>query len=154
MDFAIRKIGIKEAIEKYFSKKYIYAGNYTPNFRREKIEKYFKEKRLVKAWQLKNDITVDIDKLLVPLFVEWKTPIFTAGYSNEYRYQTLRINDCLSTLNFMRIKDVYTAYQEIAQYMSGVLGLNDKEMIQISDVDMRDKKGFDEWSFKKKKEKE
>ena len=33
-------------------------------------------------------------------------------------------------------------------YISGVIGTGEKDTIKISDKDMRDAKGFDDWSFK------
>ena len=47
--------------------------------------------------------------------------------------------------------DAYGIYQEIEMYMGGVLGSQEKETIEISDKDKRDSKGFDNYSFKKRK---
>lgn len=47
--------------------------------------------------------------------------------------------------------DAYIAYQEIEMYLSGVLGSSEKEIIEISDIDKRNSKGFDDYSFKKRK---
>lgn len=47
--------------------------------------------------------------------------------------------------------DATTVYQEIEMYMGGVLGQAEKEIIEISDVDKRNSKGFDNQSFKKRK---
>lgn len=47
--------------------------------------------------------------------------------------------------------DAATVYQEIEMYMGGVLGQAEKEIIEISDVDKRNSKGFDNQSFKKRK---
>jgi len=50
---------------------------------------------------------------------------------------------------FARMADPFTAFQEIQMYISGVLGTNENDMVQISDTDMRDAKGHDNMSFKK-----
>lgn len=47
--------------------------------------------------------------------------------------------------------DAYIAYQEIEMYLGGVLGVGEKEIIEISDIDKRNSKGFDNYSFKKRK---
>lgn len=64
--------------------------------------------------------------------------------------KTLTVNPELAAMQFYRVFDPFTAYQEIAMFLSGVLGWPENAMVQISDEDMRDAKGFDEWSFKKK----
>jgi len=58
------------------------------------------------------------------------------------------VNPCLADYQFYRLFDTYTAYQEIAMFLSGVLGWPENATVDISDTDMRDAKGFDDWSFK------
>jgi len=58
------------------------------------------------------------------------------------------INPVLKDYQFYRCMPTYSAFQEIYMYISGVIGTGEKEMIQINDKDMRDKKGFDKYSFK------
>jgi len=48
--------------------------------------------------------------------------------------------------------DAATVYQEIEMYMGGVLGQEEKPVEPVSDIDKRNSKGFDEYSFKKRKE--
>jgi hypothetical protein len=55
----------------------------------------------------------------------------------------------LKDVEFFRVFDPHTTYQEIFMYISGVLGGNMKEIPEMSDDDMRDSKGFDKWSFRK-----
>lgn len=88
------------------------------------------------------------------IFHYFKTPILafniTDSYSRSMDKTRLYVNPLLSDFKFYRVKDAYTAFQDIAQYLGGVLGdLNDKT-VSISDKDMRDAKGFDDWSFKKR----
>ena len=47
--------------------------------------------------------------------------------------------------------DSFITYQEIEMFLSGVLGVEEKDVVSISDKDLRDSKGFDNYSFKKKK---
>jgi hypothetical protein len=81
------------------------------------------------------------------LFIKFNTPIFiiAPNYNGP-----IFLNPCLRVYNFEIIKDPYTAFQDIMMYISGVLGKKEKDTIQISDVDMASKKGFDKWSFRKK----
>jgi len=88
-------------------------------------------------------------------FVEHKVPIFVIRFHNAGEGQRqksqweLTTNACLKDLHFQAIKDPYSAYQEIEQYISGILGLNDPETVHIADEYLAKQKGFDEWSFKK-----
>ena len=81
-------------------------------------------------------------------FIEYKVPIFVLKHKN-YGLLQLILNSELKQYNFYKVKEPYIAFQEIYMFISGVLGTESKPLIQISDNDMRDKKGFDKWSFKK-----
>ena len=81
------------------------------------------------------------------IFIKYKSPIFVYTKGNKYTI----INPCLKEYGFVKIKDPFTAFQDIMQYISGVLGVGEPNIIEISNEDMRDKKGFDKWSFKKHK---
>ena len=69
-------------------------------------------------------------------------------YSMYGREKELTVNPELATLQFYKMFDPFTAYQEIAMFLSGVLGWPENATVQVSDKDMRDAKGFDDWSFK------
>lgn len=60
----------------------------------------------------------------------------------------LTSNPLLKHLGFAKVKDPFTAYQEISMYISGVIGVGEPDTIEVSDECKRDAKGFDEWSFK------
>ena len=77
------------------------------------------------------------------LFIDKKVPLF--ALTNE----KIILNANLKDYRFAKIKDPFTAFQDIMMYISGVLGVGEPEMVEISNNDMRDKKGFDDWSFKK-----
>lgn len=55
----------------------------------------------------------------------------------------------LKPFRFYKVKDSYTAFQELDMYISGVLGQQAKEMVNISDKDRIYQHGFDGYSFKK-----
>jgi hypothetical protein len=73
---------------------------------------------------------------------------------------TLLINCELKKFAFYKVFDAYTAFQELDMFISGVMsspgaGVPSKvkpkrpNPVDISDKDLRDKKGFDDMSFKK-----
>ncbi len=58
----------------------------------------------------------------------------------------------LSLLQFMKVKDIYSTYQELAQYISNQAN-PEKPLPVLDDKTMRDIKGFDRFSFKKERKK-
>ena len=89
------------------------------------------------------DINHHADKKFDAVFMKKKCPMFI------YNHKGMIYNPRLKDVNFQKIMDSYTAFQEIYMYISGVLGTNENDMVNISDRDMLKKKGFDKWSFKK-----
>lgn len=77
------------------------------------------------------------------IFVEHQVPVFV------YEDRCITVNPALKDYRFAKVKDPFTAFQDIMQYISGVLGVGSPAMIEISNEDMRDKKGFNDWSFKR-----
>jgi hypothetical protein len=62
---------------------------------------------------------------------------------------TLLINCELKKFAFYKVFDAYTAFQELDMFISGIMTRDGNPMAGISDKDLRDKKGFDDMSFKK-----
>jgi len=83
-------------------------------------------------------------KYLERYFNKYKTPIFL--YRENY---ILELNPCLKDLKFMKIKDAFTAFQDIYMYKAGVLGNTEKNTVNIDDKDRIKQRGFDKWSFRK-----
>lgn len=105
------------------------------------------------------------------LFADYQCPVFIARLGSGMNERTdrsiifhgrraKRENEVCQTLQgkealllkdmeFFRQVDPFTAYQEIQMYLMGVLGSSNPVIPEISDTDMRDIKGFDEWSFRK-----
>lgn len=81
------------------------------------------------------------------------SPVFHIDLRTKYRLygndKILTVNPELARMQFYKLFDPFSAYQEIAMFLSGVLGWPENATVQISDKDMRDAKGFDDWSFKK-----
>lgn len=92
-------------------------------------------------------------KPLEKVFHEQQTPLFTVKHQRDYRKPNkivATLGPCLKDLEFYKIKDSYTAYQDIFQYVAGVLNRPDAKMVKIADVDKIHKHGFDKWSFRQK----
>lgn len=79
------------------------------------------------------------------LFHLERIPTFVLDVNNK----NLVWNEILADYQFYRVVDTFTAFQELAGYISGVLGGQSPKMVDISNDDMIHKKGFDNMSFKK-----
>lgn len=91
-------------------------------------------------------------------FVNYKTPLFlySRQYYSWYDFNDdegggdVLINPCLRDLDFQKLKDAPTAFQDIFMYISGVLGVAGNPMVEISDAMKQAKHGHDgEYSFRK-----
>lgn len=81
------------------------------------------------------------------MFFKHKSPIFL--YVNDpVNRDYLYLNTELKDFEFYKIKDTYSAYQDIYSYLSGVLGNTEKPTIEVSEKDKVTSKGFDKWSFR------
>lgn len=59
-------------------------------------------------------------------------------------------NACLKDVDFFRVFDPFTAFQELSMYYGGVLVHPNRPIPDVSDEDMVEVKGFDKkWSFRK-----
>ena len=92
------------------------------------------------------------DKVSEKFFVEYNCPTFALRLFDNVE-AVITTNPRLSDYYFESVIDPFSAYQRISGFISGVLGTKENELVQISDLSMRDKKGFNEWSFKKMKNK-
>ena len=89
---------------------------------------------------------------LLELFHKYQTPLFIVSNKHFWGRKdetTISLGPCLKDLAFYKIKDPYTTYQDIFQYVSGVLNQLEAKMMKITDKDKAAKHGFNEWSFKK-----
>ncbi len=129
----IEKFYLKDLEEKRYSiyrKKWFNTNYFTYNM----VESYFTKYTGIKD-------TTDF-------FNKYKVPIFKIEMvANDYYELTLNPN--LKKLNFMKIMNPFITYQEIEMFISGVIGIKNPQLIDISNEDMIKKKGFDKWSFRK-----
>lgn len=107
------------------------------------IRRYFVEEYFEKSSSIKNNYQ--------DIFIDKKSPIFISYFNvennNPDRYTIF--NDELKSVQFMKVFDPVMAFQELFMFMGGMAS-PEKEIPEISDTDMRDAKGFDNWSFKNK----
>ncbi len=86
---------------------------------------------------------------------EYNTPAFVYdcdwsedNFGGNYRHSFV-INPKLKDLQFYKVFDAFTAFQEISMFLGGVLGVGEKEIIEIEDKYKIGQHGFDKWSFRK-----
>lgn len=100
-----------------------------------KIEQFFID------WRFQSD----------EIFLEHKTPVWFIGL--ERNSTKGLINPKLKDYGFERIKDSFTAFQEISMYLSNIL-VEQKEVAKIEDKYRIEQHGFDlKTSFRKEKKK-
>jgi hypothetical protein len=93
---------------------------------------------------------VENNEYLYELFFKYKTPCYIIKHflhSNES--DRVIINPNLKKYKFYKIKDAFTAYQEISMFLGGVLSMPFKPVVDIEDKYKIQSHGFDKWSFKK-----
>jgi hypothetical protein len=73
----------------------------------------------------------------------------TRAWQCDSRFFYWEANDSLSSFKFYKLMDPYTVYQELDMYISGVLGQQARDVVNISDKDRIYQHGFDEYSFRK-----
>lgn len=86
---------------------------------------------------------------LEKMFMKYQTPCFVYKMVNNQEYH-LVVNPMLKEYGFMKVKDPFSAHQELYQFVSGYLNQPVNPMVQISDKDKIHKHGFDKWSFRQK----
>jgi len=94
----------------------------------------------------------------IELFRENNTPIFIYDShidridldkyygSNNQRFI---INPVLKEYKFYKVFDTFSAFQEIQMFISGVLGSNEKDIIEVEDKYKIAQHGFNKWSFRR-----
>lgn len=98
--------------------------------------------------EIKHFFEVNIDYSRINGFFEkYQVPVFVL-HSTKYPELEIETNPVLRHLQFQRIKDPFTAHQEIYQFVSSKLHQPENPMVQISDKDKLHKHGFDKFSFR------
>lgn len=165
-------IGFCGKLYPYIKKKTRKLGEYEWNvdhiFDAEEIDTILKD--IVFKWYSKfkslDEILTAVEK--ANLFVEHKVPSFIAGDIDYSSYNlgtekwitkdltvkniraNLVLNPKLKEFGFYKIFDSYGTFQEIQMFLSGVLGLNDKPIVEVSNEQKILQAGFDlKTSFRK-----
>ncbi len=90
------------------------------------------------------------EKPLMEFFHQYQVPLFLFSYvPGKPRTQRILLNPSLKYFEFYKVKDTHTAYQDIFQYVAGVLNRPENKMLEISNEDKIATHGFDKWSFRK-----
>lgn len=81
------------------------------------------------------------------IFLDHKVPIFIARRARSY--VVIETNPMLKDYGFMKVKDPYTAMQDIHMYLSGVIGMADRDTAEVGNDDRIKQRGFDKYSFRR-----
>jgi hypothetical protein len=81
-------------------------------------------------------------KEIMDLFRKHHCPHFMIKGYKGYNHQYLSINESLQDFNFQKVKDPYTAFHDIHNYLSGVLGVT-QELPEASNDIKIEQHGFD-----------
>jgi len=111
-----------------------------------------------KGWN--SNFEEDVQKVLnynsLQLFRDLKTPTFI--YDGDHNRTNLKdrnklkfiINPLLKDYEFYKVFDSFQAFQEISMFIGGVLGRDEKEIVEVADKYKITQHGFDyKWSFRK-----
>ncbi len=123
----------------------------------------FTEKKNTRRWSWESDsrgsplCAEDVDKYFsrvgedrTSFFADKGKPIAICKREEDSSgNHKIRFNAALSSVAFYKVFDPYTAFQELDMFISGVMTRDGNPMAGISDIDLRDKHGFDKMSFKK-----
>lgn len=93
----------------------------------------------------------------IEIFRTIKSPIFVYNGGIDIRERSWNknsksnfiINPILKEYEFYKVIDSFTAFQEISMFIGGVLGIGEKEIIEVEDKYKIPQHGFDKWSFRK-----
>ena len=85
-------------------------------------------------------------------FIKLSTPVFLLEKDRPYQRVQLVKNPILKDYDFASVVGPYEAYQEISVFLGNELSSQMDPNLDRTDKDIRDSKGFDDWSFKRHKE--
>lgn len=123
---------------------------------------FLKNKNLIKN-KYKESIIKKIEKYnsifpygndeIIELHLKCKSPIILMRLVNLREKYKITLNPCLKNLKFFKHVDAVNTFQELSQFISGIMGGQVPPMIEISDTIRLEKKGFDKiHSFRNTKE--
>lgn len=100
---------------------------------------------------LKDDVEYVINYDPINMFRELKSPIFIydGDKSKPRGKDAMIINPILKEWEFYKVVDAFTAFTELQMFIGGVLGIGEKEIVEIEDKYKIPQHGFDKWSFRR-----
>lgn len=106
---------------------------------------------------LENFFKAEQYKPLLEFFSKYNVSNFVyLGCKTRYRrgykpyLANVIFNPCLKNYDFVKVKDPVTAFQELMNYISGVLGTPERPMVKLSDKELAKKRGHGgKYSFRK-----
>lgn len=142
-------------VEQYFKKKgqeeYHNEGknNWKANtFLRDEVEKFFATD--LSTWKGIQRAFEDAEKEHAPVWLVRDEKHFNK--EKGMYYNTLVLNPCLREIDFARVVDPYTAFQEISMWL-GNQAFPNRPIPHVPDDTLAEAKGFDQFSFRKPKSK-
>ena len=87
------------------------------------------------------------------LAIKLKSPVVVIEESDRRSSIVVTKDALLKDVDFFRVVDTFTAFQEIDMFLSGVLAPENRPMIVVDDKYKIMGHGFDKWSFRKKSNK-
>lgn len=119
-------------------------------------------KSIIKSRGYWGNIEEDVNKIknydIIKFFRELNAPVFI--YDSDYNRTSIgrytyrnepkfMINPLLKEYEFYKVFDSFLAFQEISMFLGGVLGVGEKEIVEVADKYKIAQHGFDKWSFRK-----
>jgi hypothetical protein len=122
----------------------------------ENVKKYFRDS----YWNFnpEDDVKYVLDYDPIDMFRAIKAPIFVHDTEAHVKYDKYHrivsstnffINPILKEYEFYKVVDSFTAFTELQMFIGGVLGVGEKEIVEIEDKYKIGQHGFDKWSFRR-----
>ena len=106
--------------------------------RKKDLYEHFNYNRSIKGWMIENRIVTGF------LQRQQNGPVISRDSKNKsQKYIQMWNGDFMHTLQFFKVKDAFTANQEIAMYVGGVLPKLGSEMVELNNEERIQKAGFD-----------
>ena len=101
---------------------------------------------------LNDDVEYVLSYNPIDIFRNINAPVFLydRDRSSPRNSDAFIVNPVLKDWEFYKVVDTFQAFQEIQMFMGGVLGIGEKEIIEVEDKYKITQHGFDyKWSFRK-----
>lgn len=130
-------------------------GKPTQEWRTDIIYGFENAKKYLKTSFWRSNIKDDVEYVKnydpINMFRELKSSVFIydSDRSKPRGNDAMIINPILKEWEFYKVIDAFAAFQEISMFIGGVLGIGEKEIVEIEDKYKIPQHGFDKWSFRR-----